>query len=84
MFNSSTKETISDFLRCEQIVDKTEAGTAYHLQPSFLAILDSRTDTGKALIDARDKGIKVEICWFFSLTKEKYRIKCNINIWDGS
>ena len=49
-----------------------------------MAILDSRTDTGKALLDARGKEIKVEICWFFSLTKEKYRIKCNINIWDSS
>jgi hypothetical protein len=30
------------------------------------------------------KGIKVEICWFFSLTKEKYRIKCNTKIWDAT
>ncbi len=32
---------------------------------------------------ASDKHHQVEICWFFSLTKEKYRIKTLPKVWDS-
>ena len=83
LYNQEKEETISDFLRCELIQDKTEAGTSYHVQPSILAFVDSRTDTGNCLLKSCEKGQHVEICWFFSLTKEKYRIKTKPKAWDA-
>ena len=49
-----------------------------------MAIVDARGETGKAAVAAAEKGSRVEVCWMFALTKEKYRIRCNIEAIDYS
>ncbi|TNV75737.1 hypothetical protein FGO68_gene13588 [Halteria grandinella] len=80
LVNPDTQETLCDFLRNEQIIHKSEDGLSYHIKPSLLAFLDSRSDIGQAFTHAK---ASIELCWFFTLTKEKYRLRCKVNLWNN-
>lgn len=83
-------ETVSEYLRSELIpdkiselsIDKTNTEQQIYLRrPYIVSCLDSRSDVGSLLLKNQAKN--VEICWFFTLTKEKMRLKCNIEIVDS-
>jgi hypothetical protein len=82
LYNSKINETICDFLRSEIVLDKNLTGQEEaknnNYQPSIITCVDSRSDIGKHLLSHETKT--VELCWFFTLTKEKYRLKSTVNV----
>ena len=71
-----------DTLKCEQIIDKNENGE-YLFYPKILSCISTRHDVGRVLLENAKSDSKTqtyEICWSFHITKEKYRIKCSVEV----
>eukprot|EP00347_Sterkiella_histriomuscorum_P023278 403335260 len=89
LYNHEKNHTFSDYMRCELILEKKsdlthqnkeDDSAQYLTKPSIVACFDSRSDIGQAITSSKQDA--VEICWFFSLTREKIRLLSNFVIQD--
>jgi hypothetical protein len=85
LYDKENNETMCDYMRCEEILDKisdpskvSASDPIYLKKASILSCVDSRSDIGRLLLSNQTSTI--EICWFFTLTKEKMRFKCVVEI----
>ena len=87
LYDKENEHTICDTLKYVKFItngadDLAHQGevpddTPYLAKPKLLAYTDSRGVVGRILLGNKSP---VELNWVFPLTKEKYRILCEVNI----